>query len=426
MVHFTYLQENMTPPHYENPHRSPLRLTTDKPTSSNKHLHNMESPRVHPYKRPQGILSKKNKNNIESMAEKPSSSSSCSGPHAAAFAPAPGMVRSQSLRSVDLEMLPETPSSFDIFQALPSPVEDATYTFETETSHAHLNQDLNQASALSDLLMSSSGKMEQNITFRPSFFMPSSTFGNSSMDLDTFDSPSSEAKQQDDFDTNHDLYLPISSVPFSRISSLNVEVPPSLRVVHSDDVDDDVTLLPPLMDLDSPYTSPLTSPMISPISSAPNSPTPPSLEYDTELPQLKTPPREFGGLVLPPSFSNQRYQKTARMISKGRSTKKNTVIAKKATGLTIKGKKGGPRYRSRSDAVLTRKFVIPPSLQEDPVLDGEVSIGEYTRAERRAKLIKFKEKKRRGIEIGFVRYKCRKNFADKRPRVGGRFVKLKK
>jgi hypothetical protein len=345
---------------------------------------------------------------------------------------------------VDLEVLSEA-TSLDVFQPLPSPVEDATYSFQTDASHAHLSD--SSALALSDLLMSSSDKMDkvdQNITFRPSFFMPPKTFdhgiGQGKGSLDTFGSPpvystgaSTESKQ--DFNTNDSLYLAMSTVPFSRATSLNVDVPPSLRAVNSNldhPATDDISLLPPLMDLDSPYTSPWTSPVVSPISSAPNSPTPE--EYDTPHPQLKSPPSfyrslqhaEFKGLVLPPSLSSQREEKKISMMNSYGTATKNKSIAKRATGLTIKSKKSGPRYRSRSDAVLTRKFVIPPSLVEDPILDSEVSIGEYTRAERRAKLIKFKEKKKRGIEIGFVRYKCRKNFADKRPRVGGRFVKLNK
>jgi hypothetical protein len=53
--------------------------------------------------------------------------------------------------------------------------------------------------------------------------------------------------------------------------------------------------------------------------------------------------------------------------------------------------------------------------------DNEIVCGTYTRAERRAKIARYKAKKERR-NFHTVHYSCRKEFADKRPRVGGRFI----
>jgi len=51
--------------------------------------------------------------------------------------------------------------------------------------------------------------------------------------------------------------------------------------------------------------------------------------------------------------------------------------------------------------------------------------GIYSRAERRAKLERYRAKKNRRTFSKKILYACRKSFADSRPRVGGRFVPLK-
>jgi hypothetical protein len=57
--------------------------------------------------------------------------------------------------------------------------------------------------------------------------------------------------------------------------------------------------------------------------------------------------------------------------------------------------------------------------------DDLVTVGRYSKAVRRRKIQRFKEKKRRTLEHGTLeRYGMRKKFADSRPRVGGRFIKL--
>ena len=61
-----------------------------------------------------------------------------------------------------------------------------------------------------------------------------------------------------------------------------------------------------------------------------------------------------------------------------------------------------------------------------PGLDpNEVVIGIYSRAERAAKIRRYREKRANRQWKKKIMYDCRKSFADNRPRVGGRFVKMK-
>lgn len=68
-------------------------------------------------------------------------------------------------------------------------------------------------------------------------------------------------------------------------------------------------------------------------------------------------------------------------------------------------------------------FFVQPYIPShlDP---NEVVIGTYTRAQRAAKIARFKQKKANRHFNKKVLYGCRKSFADARPRVGGRFIKL--
>eukprot|EP00164_Ancoracysta_twista_P000231 GFYU01000331.1.p1 GENE.GFYU01000331.1~~GFYU01000331.1.p1 ORF type:complete len:432 (-),score=103.96 GFYU01000331.1:930-2225(-) len=50
-------------------------------------------------------------------------------------------------------------------------------------------------------------------------------------------------------------------------------------------------------------------------------------------------------------------------------------------------------------------------------------IGKYTPEERKERLARFKQKRSQRVWVKKIKYACRKNLADKRPRVGGRFVK---
>lgn len=65
---------------------------------------------------------------------------------------------------------------------------------------------------------------------------------------------------------------------------------------------------------------------------------------------------------------------------------------------------------------------------DEPMEDDDdvVTCGEYTRAERRLKVERYRAKRERRSFKKQIMYECRKTFADKRPRVGGRFVKVDK
>lgn len=56
---------------------------------------------------------------------------------------------------------------------------------------------------------------------------------------------------------------------------------------------------------------------------------------------------------------------------------------------------------------------------------GEITIGIYTKAQRLEKIRRYQEKKAKRKFNKKVIYHCRKAFADRRPRVGGRFVSSK-
>jgi len=55
----------------------------------------------------------------------------------------------------------------------------------------------------------------------------------------------------------------------------------------------------------------------------------------------------------------------------------------------------------------------------------EIVVGIYTRAERAAKIARYRAKRARRQWTKKIMYNCRKSFADNRPRVGGRFIKMK-
>lgn len=63
----------------------------------------------------------------------------------------------------------------------------------------------------------------------------------------------------------------------------------------------------------------------------------------------------------------------------------------------------------------------PAPINEDDL----ITVGSYTHGERQGKIQRYLEKRRRRVWSKKILYSCRKSFADKRPRIGGRFVKLK-
>lgn len=73
-------------------------------------------------------------------------------------------------------------------------------------------------------------------------------------------------------------------------------------------------------------------------------------------------------------------------------------------------------YQQRGD--LGRNYVV----QQPGGPDDVITIGIYTRAERAAKIARFRQKRERRNFSKRVLYGSRKRFADSRPRVGGRFV----
>lgn len=79
--------------------------------------------------------------------------------------------------------------------------------------------------------------------------------------------------------------------------------------------------------------------------------------------------------------------------------------------------------------VKTSSFVPGPtsrsSCSEQECNMQVIRVGIYTRAERQAKLDRYRAKKNRRTFSKKILYACRKSFADSRPRVGGRFVPLK-
>lgn len=70
--------------------------------------------------------------------------------------------------------------------------------------------------------------------------------------------------------------------------------------------------------------------------------------------------------------------------------------------------------------------VLKPTSQEAKEMDNVISIGTYTRAQRKKKLARYRKKRHDrlfGPKVA-CKYKCRQRFAKNRPRVHGRFVKL--
>jgi hypothetical protein len=66
------------------------------------------------------------------------------------------------------------------------------------------------------------------------------------------------------------------------------------------------------------------------------------------------------------------------------------------------------------------------SIQLNSHMDpNEIVVGTYTRAERAAKIARYREKRANRQWRKKILYGCRKSFADARPRIGGRFIQMK-
>jgi len=82
--------------------------------------------------------------------------------------------------------------------------------------------------------------------------------------------------------------------------------------------------------------------------------------------------------------------------------------------------------REHDDAKAKAAAAAAAEDQSQPFNEADViTLGSYTKAERARKIQRFLEKRQRRVWGKKILYTCRKNFADKRPRVGGRFVKLR-
>jgi hypothetical protein len=66
---------------------------------------------------------------------------------------------------------------------------------------------------------------------------------------------------------------------------------------------------------------------------------------------------------------------------------------------------------------------MPPPSSSSSAANGTALIGAYTRAERDAKIARYRAK-RSQRSLNRTAYACRHNFAVARPRIGGRFVKI--
>jgi len=92
---------------------------------------------------------------------------------------------------------------------------------------------------------------------------------------------------------------------------------------------------------------------------------------------------------------------------------------KTTTTVTTSPLKSSPVLKPAVEPI---SLVPPVPLQPEDPEDMVVSIGEYTRAERRRKIQRFKQKQKNRTFTKKIIYKCRQTFAQSRPRVGGRFV----
>lgn len=88
-----------------------------------------------------------------------------------------------------------------------------------------------------------------------------------------------------------------------------------------------------------------------------------------------------------------------------------------------------PDFAPPAPKIVKEPLPTPAALKkQEPVtnMDNEISIGTYTRAQRKQKLARYRKKRYDRLYGPKVqcKYKCRQKFAKNRPRVHGRFVKL--
>ena len=114
-------------------------------------------------------------------------------------------------------------------------------------------------------------------------------------------------------------------------------------------------------------------------------------------------------------------------VNDGENAKSNKVSSNQNT-LSPKGKdKRSCSLDFDSEQAMNKhyKYLLPLSLSKySEIYNRDGRIGIYTKEERKAIIARYREKRKRRVWKKKIRYNCRKNLADRRIRVKGRFVKL--
>lgn len=136
------------------------------------------------------------------------------------------------------------------------------------------------------------------------------------------------------------------------------------------------------------------------------------LEYDNyidreiEFPLFSDISQSTSTVVLSPSILTSKSSFDLIESELENETKNETCCMKRKTIPKI------------DNIIFDSKSARKTSLDENDI----ITIGIYTRAERREKIRRYKQKRRNPVKKKIL-YQCRKRFADIRERVGGRFVK---
>jgi hypothetical protein len=77
----------------------------------------------------------------------------------------------------------------------------------------------------------------------------------------------------------------------------------------------------------------------------------------------------------------------------------------------------GTKSRNKRARKIAKKIAKIPRRDDDVI-----TIGEYTKAERRGKIERFLEKRKRRNFEKKIQLECRQKVANSRPRIGGRFI----
>ena len=127
-------------------------------------------------------------------------------------------------------------------------------------------------------------------------------------------------------------------------------------------------------------------------------------------------------------MSDREIQAKRKKNLKIRFKRKNKASKKNNNGKhSAKGKSDRKRKRRKGDVDDTGGLMSVPEILHNSPFEKDYNqhgkIGIYTPSERAALLRRFREKRRRRVWYKKVRYGCRKNLADRRLRIKGRFVR---